>query len=87
MNKEFRKRLGVVSFSAKMCENRLRWFGHVQRKTYDAPVRRFENIILEGKRSRERPRITWKEQIKSDLYDIHLSKDLTNDRGSWQLTS
>ena len=81
-NQEFREKLGVAPLSAKMRENRLRWFGHVQRKTHDAPVRRIECIIVEGKRSRGRPRRTWEEQIKSDIHELHISKDLTSDRGS-----
>ena len=55
-NQEFREKLGVAPLSAKMRENRLRWFGHVQRKTHDAPIRRIECIIVESKRSRGRPR-------------------------------
>ena len=51
-NQDFRESLGVAPLSTKMRENILRWFRHVQRKTYDAPVRRIESIILEGKRSR-----------------------------------
>ena len=39
-NQEFRIKLGVCPNSAKMRENILRWFGHVQRKTFDALVRR-----------------------------------------------
>ncbi|XP_057532139.1 uncharacterized protein LOC130810182 [Amaranthus tricolor] len=81
-NQDFRESLGVAPLSTKMRENILRWFRHVQRKTYDAPVRRIESIILEGKRSRGRPRKTWKERIKSDLHDLHLSQDLTRDRVS-----
>ena len=46
--------------------------------------RRIETIIVEGKRSRERPRRTWEEQIKHDLYDLHFSEDVTTDRGSWR---
>ena len=73
-NLEFREKLGVAPLSAKMRENRLRWFGHVQRKTHDAPVRRIECIIVEGKRS-----------LGSDLHELHLCKDLmTRDRASWQ---
>ena len=67
-----------------MRENRLRWFGHVQRKPIEAPVRRIETIIVEGKRSRGRPKITWVEQIKDDLSELHLSEDLTRDRNSWR---
>jgi hypothetical protein len=81
---EFRETLGVAPISANMQENRLRWFGHVQRKTHDAPLRRIDCILVEGKRSRGRPRRTWEEQIKSDMNDLHLSKDMTRDRASWR---
>ena len=83
-NREYREKLGVAPLSAKMREHRLRWFGHVQRSTHDAPVRRVGRIIVEGKRSRGRPRRTWDEQIKIDLHDLHLSKDLTRDRATWR---
>ena len=49
-NRDFIEQLGVAPISANIRENRLRWFGHVQRKTFDAPVRRIESIIVEGKR-------------------------------------
>ena len=76
-NQEFRDKLGVAPISGKMRENRLRWFGHVQRKTFDAPVRRVESIIVDGKRSRGRPKRTWDEQIRVDLQELNLSADLT----------
>ena len=53
-NQEFREKLRVALLSAKMRENRLRWFGHMQRKTHDVPVRRIKCIIVTGKRSREK---------------------------------
>ena len=76
----FRDELGVTPISGKICENRLRWFGHVQRKTLAAHVRRVESIIVEGKRSRGRPRRTWDEQIKVDLRMLNLSESLIRDR-------
>ena len=84
-NQEFRDKLGVAPISGKMRQHRLRWFGHVQRKTLAAPMRRVESIIVEGKRSRGRPRRTWDEQIRVDLHELNLSEDLTRDRGSWRL--
>ena len=84
MNQEFRHKLGVAPISEKMRENRLRWFGHVQRKTLAALVRRVESIIVEGKRSRGRPRRTSDEQIKIDLRELNLSEGLIRDRGSWR---
>ena len=56
----------------------------MQRKTFDAPVRMVESIIVEGKRSRGRPMKTWDEQIRVDLHELHLSADLTRDRNSWR---
>ncbi|XP_057542495.1 uncharacterized protein LOC130820948 [Amaranthus tricolor] len=83
-NQEFREKLSVTPLSAKMRENRLKWFGHVQRKTVGRPVRRMESIIVEGKKSRGRHKKTWVEQIKSDLSELRLSVDLTRDRNSWR---
>ena len=66
-NQEFKEKLGVAPLSSKMRENRLRWFWHVQRKPIEAPVRRIETIIVEGKRSQARPNKTGVEQIKERL--------------------
>ena len=57
----------------------MRWFGHVQRKTFVAPVWRVESIIVEGKKSRGRPKRTWDEQRKVDLHELNLSEGLTTD--------
>jgi hypothetical protein len=34
-SEELRERLGVVSFSKRVRQNRLKWFGHVERKDED----------------------------------------------------
>ena len=83
-NQEIRDKQGVAPISGKMRETKLRWFGHVQRKTFDAPVRRVESIIVEGKRIRGRPRRTWDEQIKVHLHELNLSEGLTRDKGNWR---
>ena len=56
----------------------------MQRKTFAGPVRRVENIIVEGKRGRGRPRRTWDKQIKVNLHELNLSEGLTRDKGSWR---
>ena len=56
----------------------------MQRKTFAAPMRRVESIIVEGKRSRGKPKRTWDEQIRVDLHDLNLFEGLTRDRGSWR---
>jgi hypothetical protein len=64
----------------------LRWFGHVQRRPPEAPVRsgvleRDDNV----KKVRGRPKVTWDESVKRDLREWNISKDLALDRGAWRL--
>ena len=55
-------------FVEKLVETRLRWFGHVQRRPLEAPVRRVdqmvENPIIQR---RGRPKKTIQETIQKDL--------------------
>ena len=53
-NECIRQKLGVVSIEEKLREDRLRWFGHISRRSRDAPVRKVEDIRLEGEKKRER---------------------------------
>ncbi|XP_070017332.1 uncharacterized protein [Nicotiana sylvestris] len=49
-------------------EARLRWFGHIQRRSTDAPVRRCERLAVVGtRRGRGRPKKYWGEVIKQDM--------------------
>ena len=44
-NDYIRERVGVALISEKMVENRLRWYGHVQRRELDEPVKRVDQIV------------------------------------------
>ncbi|KAD3068294.1 hypothetical protein E3N88_36174 [Mikania micrantha] len=83
-NEVFRERLQVANISDKVREGRLRWFGHVRRRSQPAPVRKVELLTVEGKRGRGRPRLTWDEQIRQDLTELHLSEDMIYDRSTWR---
>jgi len=53
-NRVIRDLVKVAPIKDKMREIRLRLFGHVKRRSMDAPVRRYQRInIPEGKRERE----------------------------------
>jgi hypothetical protein len=63
-NEEIRDRVGVAPVEEKLIQHRLRWFGHIQRRPPEAPVRsgvlkRDDNV----KRGRGRPRLTWDETV------------------------
>ena len=69
--------------SRKMRETHLRWFGHVNRRPLDAPVRRVENRELsqvKRGRGRGRPKKTWKETIKNDMNYLNLNENMCHDR-------
>ncbi|VFQ86073.1 unnamed protein product [Cuscuta campestris] len=61
-NEVIRRQVGMAPVEDKLREARLRWFGHVRRRDADAPVRRWERImVIGGSRGRGRPRKNWKE--------------------------
>jgi hypothetical protein len=67
-NDDIWDRVGVAPIEEKLIQYWLRWFGHVQRRPPEAPVRsgvlkRADNV----KRDRGRPKLTWDESAKRDL--------------------
>ena len=72
-------------YSQMSFQYRLRWFGHVQRRPLEAPVR--SGILSQDsnvKRCRGRPKLTWVEAIKGNLKGWNIPKDLALDRNAWK---
>jgi hypothetical protein len=85
-NDDIRDKFGVAPIQEKLVQHRLRWFGHIQRRPPETPVRidilsRPENT----RRGKGRPRLTWEEAIKRDLKEWNISKELALDRSSWKM--
>ena len=75
----------VTPIEEKLRETRLRWFGHVKRRSDDASVRRCEIInIPEGKRGNGRPKKSLDEVIREDLRVVGLMEDMAQDRKLWR---
>ena len=56
-NEVIRGKIRVASIEDKMRETRLHWYGHIRRRTRDAPVRRCKMIeCLDYRRSRGTPK-------------------------------
>jgi len=67
-NDTIRERVGVAPIVEKLVENRLRWFGHVERRPVDAVVRIVDQMEeSQVKRGRGRPMKTIRETIRNDL--------------------
>jgi hypothetical protein len=81
-NEQIRDRVGVAPIEEKLIQHRLTWFGHVQRRPPEAPVR--SEVLKRGdnvKRGRGRPRLTWDETVK----EWNIAMELTMDRSVWRL--
>ncbi|KAL5194660.1 Protein transport protein Sec24-like CEF [Glycine soja] len=79
------ERVGVAPIVEKMVENRLRWFGHVERRPVDSVVRRVDQMERRQTiRGRERPKKTIREVIKKDLELNDLDRSMVLDRTLWR---
>ena len=75
----------MAPIEEKLRETRLRWFGHVKRRSVVAPVRRCEMIVPPGgKRGRGRPKKCLEEVVREDLRVTGLSEDMAQDRRLWR---
>jgi hypothetical protein len=85
-NDDICERLGVAPVEEKLVQHRLRWFGHIQRRPAEAPIRNgIIRRIGNKNRGRRRPNLTWEESAKRDLKDWCITKELALDRREWKL--
>ncbi|XP_019240349.1 PREDICTED: uncharacterized protein LOC109220340 [Nicotiana attenuata] len=80
-NEVIQEKVGVASVEDKIREARLRWFGHVKRRSIEAPVRRCERLASVGsRRGRGRPKNSWGEVIRREMAQLELTEDMALDR-------
>ncbi|GKF01012.1 hypothetical protein Tco_0027935, partial [Tanacetum coccineum] len=48
------------------------------------PVRRVEDLVVDGLRRRGRPKLRWVDRVKQDMKELLLSEDMTSDRNEWR---
>ena len=63
-NEETRARAGVANISEKIREARLRWLGHVERKTEEDVVMITWKTKMNGRRNIRRPKLRWSDVIR-----------------------
>ena len=74
----------VVCIAEKVKEARLRWYGHVLRRSEEEPIRSIMELNIEGNRGRGRPKKRWLDCVKEDLNENGLTSDMTRDRSYWR---
>ena len=84
-NVVIRERVRVAPLEDKMRETRLRWFGHVKRRSVSVPVRKCEAIhLLHCRRGRGRPKKSWNGVVRSDMKFMGSTEDMAQDRNRWR---
>ena len=83
-NEDIRRILHVSPIDEVMRVGRLRWFGHVQRREANNVTSRVMNLAIPGARRRGRPKKTWHQQLKDDMTDVGVTKDVALDRNEWR---
>ena len=83
-NDEIRRRRGVLCIAEEVKEARLRWYGHVLRRSKEEPVRSIMELNIEGNRVQRRPKKKWLDCVKEDLNENGLTSDMMRDRSYWR---
>ena len=76
--------LGIDPVSDLVVRSRLRWFGHVERKSAEDWISACRYVGVEGTRGRGRGRKTWMENVRSDMKTKKLKVEDAQDRVKWK---
>jgi hypothetical protein len=78
------KSLGIESVTDVMRRGRLRWYGHVERKSDEDWTLKCQYIEVEGKRRNGRGKKTWVEGLTHDMKLFGMTKEMAQDREMWK---
>ena len=83
-NEEMRQEMGLENILDSIRRQRLRWFGHVRRKSESEWVKKVTDMEVSGKRAVGRQRKTWRDVIAEDLKSVGAQEADTHDRQKWR---
>ena len=64
--------------------NGVRWYGHVIRGDDDNILKKAMMMEVNGKRKRERPKLTWRRQVEESVKKVGLKIEEAGDRTRWR---
>ena len=83
-NRFIRGSMKVTEVSKKIQGQRLRWFGHVERREEEDQLKRVANMQIPGRRRRGRPKTRWKDYVQRDMREAGVTPDQALDRNNWR---
>ena len=75
--------LAIDDIAEVIRRNRLRWFGHVERRDELCWIKRIETLQVDGDGVKGRPRKRWREVLKEDMRKKGLCREDAWDRSRW----
>ena len=76
--------LGINCVADVVRHGRLRWFGHLERKSVDDWVSACRRLVVEGARGQSRSRKTWEQCVKDDMKLLGLHSEWAIFRDVWR---
>ena len=83
-NECVRNMLAIDDIGEVMRRNRLRWFGHVERRDELCWIKRIETLQVDGDGVKGRPKKRWREVLKEDMREKGLCREDAWDRSRWR---
>ena len=84
-NEWMKSMLTIDDIAEVMQRNRLRWFGHVERRDELCWIKRIETLQVDGDGVKGRPRKRWREVLKEeDMREKGLCREDAWDRSRWR---
>ncbi|EYC46334.1 hypothetical protein Y032_0401g787 [Ancylostoma ceylanicum] len=83
-NEDIRALMQTAPIQQKLRAQRLRWFGHVMRRSPLHPTRQAMDMEVIGKRPRGAPKKRWKDTVNKDMKELGITKDDAQDRDLWR---
>ena len=83
-NECVRSMLAIDGAAEVMQQNRLRWFGHVERRDELCWIKRIDTLQVDGDGVKGRPRKRWREVLKEDMRKKGLCREDAWDRSRWR---
>ena len=79
-NEHIRKEADVKPIETFLDNKRLKWFGHCLRRERNHICAKSLRVEVSGRRSRDRPKKRWRDNIQGDMKKYQLTEDMAQDR-------